>query len=46
MIAALTPDMDPRQLTFTRRAASIEEYLHAIWARDLSPSDHDPEEDM
>ena len=45
LFAALTPEMDVGQLTFTRRLADFEELVRTVWGRRFSWDDLDPEEE-
>ena len=45
VIAAMTPEMDPRELTFVRRPEAIEAFLETTWARRFSLDDLDPEQE-
>jgi len=43
LIAAMTPDMAARELTFVRRPEAIEEFLKTAWAQRFSADNLDPE---
>jgi VWFA-related protein len=45
LVAAMSPEMDPRQLTFTRRPESFDEWVSTVWGRRFSWDDLDPEEE-
>jgi VWFA-related protein len=45
LIAAMTPEMDPSELTFIRRPESIEAFLGTTWARRFSADTRDPVEE-
>ena len=45
LIAAMTPEMDPSDLTFIRRPESIEAFLGTTWARRFSSDNLDPVEE-
>jgi VWFA-related protein len=45
LIAAMTPEMDPSELTFIRRPESIEAFLGTTWARRFSSDNLDPVEE-
>jgi VWFA-related protein len=45
LIAAMTPDMDARGLSFVRRPESIEAFLAPVWGRRFSTDTRDPEEE-
>ena len=45
VIAAMTPEMDPSELTFVRRPEAIEAFLETTWARRFSLDDLDPEQE-
>jgi VWFA-related protein len=45
LVAAASPERDVRQLTFTRRPESFEEWVGTIWARRFAWDDLDPEEE-
>jgi VWFA-related protein len=42
LVAAMTPEMDPGELTFIRRPESIETFLKTAWARRFSLDNLDP----
>ena len=43
LIAAMTPDMEARGLTFVRRPEAIEEFLKTTWAQRFSADNLDPQ---
>jgi VWFA-related protein len=45
LIAAMTPDMEARMLSFVRRPESIEAFLAPVWGRRFSTDTRDPEEE-
>ncbi len=45
LFAAMTPDMDVAQLTFTRRPDNFEDLVKTVWGRRFSYDDLDPEEE-
>jgi len=45
LIAAMTPEMDPSELTFIRKPESIEQFLGTTWARRFSSDNFDPVEE-
>ncbi len=45
LFAALTPDMDPEQLSFSRRPETFEQLVKTVWGRRFSWDDLDPEEE-
>jgi VWFA-related protein len=45
VIAAMTPEMDTRELTFVRRGETIEAFLKTTWARRFSLDELDPEQE-
>ena len=45
LIAAMTPEMDTRELTFVRRPEAIEAFLKTTWARRFSLDELDPEQE-
>ncbi|MGE5360976.1 MAG: VWA domain-containing protein [Bacteroidales bacterium] len=45
LFALLTPDMDARALTFTRRPENIEGFLQTVWGRRYAWDNLDPEEE-
>jgi VWFA-related protein len=45
LMAAMTPEMDPSDLTFIRRPESIEAFLGTTWARRFSADNLDPVEE-
>ena len=45
LLAAMTPEMDPSELTFVRRPESIEAFLGTTWARRFSADTRDPIEE-
>jgi VWFA-related protein len=45
LLAAMTPEMDPSELTFIRRPESIEAFLGTTWARRFSADTRDPVEE-
>jgi hypothetical protein len=45
LLAAMTPEMDARELTFVRRPDAIEAFLKTTWTRRFSLDDLDPEQE-
>jgi VWFA-related protein len=45
LVAAASPELDVRQLTFTRRPESFEEWVSTVWARRFSWDNLDSEEE-